>query len=358
MHIAPVFNGHKHAVVVLAFVERRHIVEVEVHNVNLRVVFPEVVAQHVYVVAPIPAHQHQVFAVEVAHAQFVLLRQAVVNGHRAADRFAGNFQPGALAQFQHGFIEDASHYVDGLAEVAEDFAGVFRGVFKGHNLKFHIGAIPLQARPQIHQHLRGRHWRSTDADDAFRLLHGVSGPGDGIFAILDDIPGVLVKGTPGPGEGKAAVRALKELEVQVFFQQVDLLDHRRRGDIQLFRSLVEAARIRHAEEGIELGVVHTHHPFHRGVVPIAPVGSAAAFIIKHFCGESSAGVYIWYMCGQNLKGRTYVNLSAPLACRKKPCVYANDSRSAPGQRKPRQIQPAICAGRAVHRQSGIQRPGK
>ena len=42
---------------------------------------------------------------------------------------------------------------------------------------------------------------------------------------------------------QAPVGADKKLQIQAFLQQINLLDNRRRGDIQLFRRFIKAARI-------------------------------------------------------------------------------------------------------------------
>ena len=52
------------------------------------------------------------------------------------------------------------------------------------------------------------------------------------------------------------MRADEELQAQALLQQVDLLDDRRRGDVQPLRRLVEAARLRDAEKRFKLGIVH------------------------------------------------------------------------------------------------------
>ena len=56
--------------------------------------------------------------VEVLEGEAVLPRQRVVDGDGAADGLPGELQPGALAEVEHGLIEDPRHYVDVLAQVA------------------------------------------------------------------------------------------------------------------------------------------------------------------------------------------------------------------------------------------------
>ena len=98
MDIPPVFDGHEHTVVVFALVEGPYIVEIKIRNMDLGMVFPQVVPEEVYIVAPVPAHEHQVFPIQILDGQLVLLGQMVMDGHGTADRLPGNFQPRALRQ--------------------------------------------------------------------------------------------------------------------------------------------------------------------------------------------------------------------------------------------------------------------
>ena len=63
MDIPPVFNGHEDTVIVFALVEDGHIIEIEVLNLYLRVVFPQVIPEKIHIVAPVPVHQHQLFPI-------------------------------------------------------------------------------------------------------------------------------------------------------------------------------------------------------------------------------------------------------------------------------------------------------
>ena len=183
-----------------------------------------------------------------------------MDGHRHTDWLLGKLQSIALSQVQHGLIEYPCHHVDMLPQIAENLPGVFQGIVKGDQLEFCGGAILLQLRPHLHQHLGGRHGRGANADYIFRLLHGVAGAGDRILAILDDVCCVLIKGLAGLGQLQAAVRADKQLQLQVFLQQIDLLNHRRGRYKQPLRRLVEAARLRHAEKRVQLRIVQKTHP--------------------------------------------------------------------------------------------------
>ena len=212
--------------------------------------------------------EHQVFAVQVLHGEAALGGQPVVDRHGAADRLARKLEPRALAQVQHGLVENAGHHVDVLPEVRQNLPSVFRRILKRHELELHVRAVRLQPWPQVHEHLRRRHRRGADADDVRALAHGVSGARHGIPAVLDDVFRILIQGFPGLGQHEAAVRAGEKLHLQTFLEQVDLLDDGRRGNIQPLRRLVEAAGVRHAQKGIELRVVHRcHRPFLRSLRP-------------------------------------------------------------------------------------------
>ena len=111
----------------------------------------------------------------------------MVDGYSNADWLFGQLQAGAAAQVQHGFVKHARHHVDGLPHISQNFPGVLRCVLIGHQLELHVGAGLPDLGPQVHQKLRGGHDGRADADDMVRLFHSVFGPGDGVFAVLDDI---------------------------------------------------------------------------------------------------------------------------------------------------------------------------
>ena len=183
----------------------------------------------------------------------------MMQAHRAADRLTRQLEPRAIAQAEHRLIEDAGHHIDVLAQIGQDLPGIFRRIVKGDELKADIRTHVVQARPQIHQHLRGRHQRSADADDAAAALHGIAGTRHRILAILDDISGVLDQRLACLCQHQAAVRAHEQLQAQALLKQVDLLDDRRRRDIQLFGGLVEAAGFSHTQKCIQLRIIHHAH---------------------------------------------------------------------------------------------------
>ena len=179
-----------------------------------------------------------------------------MNGHRASERRARQLQPGAVAQRQHGFIKDAAHDVDALAEITQNLPGVFRRVLEGDNLEFDIRAGFVHLRPELHENLRGGHGRRADADDVGILQHGVFRARHRIPAVLNDVFCVLIQAASGFGQRKPAMRAVKELHAQRFLQQVDLLDNGGRRDIRFLGGAAEAARIGDAQKCFKLGIVH------------------------------------------------------------------------------------------------------
>ena len=187
-----------------------------------------------------------------------------MDGNGAAQGLAEKFKAGALAQLQHGFIEDARHHINVLPQVFQNFPGVFRGVLKGDQLELDLRAEGVDLRPKLHQHLGGGHGRGSNADHPHILLHGVFGPCHRIPAILDDVPGVLIKGMPCFGEGKPPVGADKQFYPKGILQEIYLLDDRRGGDEGFLRRLVEAAGIGHLEKGLQLGIVHRASPSFSG----------------------------------------------------------------------------------------------
>lgn len=117
MDIVPALHRHQNTAPVHAVVEDAGVVKVEVHDLNLGVIFPDVIPQEVHIMAPPAPDQHQLFAVEILYRQAVFLGQRVVGRYSTADGFPGKFQSGAAAEFQHGIVKDAGHHIDVLAKV-------------------------------------------------------------------------------------------------------------------------------------------------------------------------------------------------------------------------------------------------
>ena len=87
MDVLPLGHRHQHTIVVFALVKGIHIVKVKIHNLDLRMVFPKIISQQIYLVAPFPTHHHEFFAIQILNGEPVFSRQPVMNGHRRADRF-------------------------------------------------------------------------------------------------------------------------------------------------------------------------------------------------------------------------------------------------------------------------------
>ena len=62
----------------------------------------------------------------------------MVNGNSAVERASDKLQSCAPPQLQHGLIENAAHHINVLSEICKDLSRIFRGVFKGDNLKFDV----------------------------------------------------------------------------------------------------------------------------------------------------------------------------------------------------------------------------
>ena len=61
--ISPIFHCHEDTVIILALVKCRYIIKIEIHNLDLWVVLPNVIPEQIYVMAPIPAHEHQFLSI-------------------------------------------------------------------------------------------------------------------------------------------------------------------------------------------------------------------------------------------------------------------------------------------------------
>lgn len=59
VNIPPVFYRHQHTIVVFALIKGVYIVKIEIHDMDLGMVFPDIVPQKVHIAAPFPAHEHR-----------------------------------------------------------------------------------------------------------------------------------------------------------------------------------------------------------------------------------------------------------------------------------------------------------
>ena len=187
--------------------------------------------------------------------------------HSAADRLARKLQCRTLAQGQHGLVEDPCHHIDVLPQMSQNLPGVFRGVVIGNQLELNAGTVLLNLGPQVHQYLGRRHGGCANAKHFLFPASGISGTGDGVFAILHDIPGVLGQRAPGLCENQPSMGAGEQSHPQAALQQIDLLDHSGRGDVQPLRRLVEAACFYHRQKRVQLRIVHGFPPFFLTYLP-------------------------------------------------------------------------------------------
>ena len=151
MDIGPAGDGQQHIVGVFAAIEHIHAVKIEVHNMDLGMVLPQIVPQLIHIVAPAPVHQHQIFSIQISNLQFIFCGQTVVDGYGAVERAANQFQPGTAPQVQHGVIENAAYDVDVLAQVGKNLSCVLRGILKGNDLEFDVRVQGLHLGPQTHR---------------------------------------------------------------------------------------------------------------------------------------------------------------------------------------------------------------
>ena len=126
MHTCPAGNGEQHIVGALAAIKNIHAVNIKIHNLNLRVVLPEIVPQPIHIMTPATMHQQQVFTMKVGKLQSILYRQPMMNGHCTLKWRAYQFQSGTAAQCQHGFVKNAAHDVDTSAQIAQNLPGIFQ----------------------------------------------------------------------------------------------------------------------------------------------------------------------------------------------------------------------------------------
>ena len=65
MDSCPTGNSQQNVIGVLTAVEHVHAVKIKIHNVNLRMVLPEVIPELIDIVAPAAVHQHEIFAIKI-----------------------------------------------------------------------------------------------------------------------------------------------------------------------------------------------------------------------------------------------------------------------------------------------------
>ena len=95
-----------------------------------------------------------------------------------------------------------------------------------------------------------------DAEDCADMIHD-------FLPIARAVEGLsnlkIISFGPRPTNFLACNAPIKQLYAQIFFQQIDLLDHRRRRNKALLRRPVKAPGIRYPQKGFQLGIVHCDH---------------------------------------------------------------------------------------------------
>lgn len=52
VNILPLLDSHQHAIIIFTLVKNTHIVEIKIHDLDLRMIFPKIIPQQVYIAAP------------------------------------------------------------------------------------------------------------------------------------------------------------------------------------------------------------------------------------------------------------------------------------------------------------------
>ena len=65
MDSCPTGDRQQNVIGVLAAVEHIHVVKVEIYDMDLRMVLPEVIPELIHIMAPAPVHQHEIFAIKI-----------------------------------------------------------------------------------------------------------------------------------------------------------------------------------------------------------------------------------------------------------------------------------------------------
>lgn len=65
MDSCPTGNSQQNVIGVLTAIEHIHVVKVEIYDMDLRMVLPEVISELIHIMAPSPVHQHEIFAIKI-----------------------------------------------------------------------------------------------------------------------------------------------------------------------------------------------------------------------------------------------------------------------------------------------------
>ena len=205
------------------------------------------------------AQHHHGLAVQVGQSQPLFARQRVFARDGNAVRAARNGQKVAPLQ-PLARIARADQKVKLLPQCLDLFKDAVVVVLKRDNVQPVAGETVVDLIPQVHERLAGVQDRRADTEglvhDAGCLLRF----GHGRRRSGEHLPRMPVDHLPGGRQRNAVVGALKQPQVQVAFQGVDLLDDRRGGNVQLFRRAVEAAAVRHADKTCQKRVEHPRPP--------------------------------------------------------------------------------------------------
>lgn len=153
----PCLDCHQDIIAVFAPVKGFHTVKVKVHDLNLGMVLPDFIPEHIHIMAPVPLHQHQPFSVQILNSQMIFIGEAVVDGYRTANRLSGYLKTVAVSQIQHRIVKNACHHIYVLSQIFQYLPCIFRCIFKGDELKFNLRAEFVNLRSKFHQNAGRRH---------------------------------------------------------------------------------------------------------------------------------------------------------------------------------------------------------
>lgn len=135
MNTRPCFYRHQYIVAALTAIENAHIIKIKINDVNLAMIFPYIVTETVYMVAPAAMNQHQIFPIQVLNRQLIFFCRRVLHGNSTAKGFPRYLKPCALTQAEHCFIKNPRNHIDMLTKVFQNLPCVFRCVLKRNELE-------------------------------------------------------------------------------------------------------------------------------------------------------------------------------------------------------------------------------
>lgn len=165
MDVLPGADGEKEPTFILAAVKNGGVIEIKVHDADIRMVLGEVLPERIDGRVPAPPDDHERFSCQIFHGEAVFCSQRMMERNGAAERLWPEGKRRAFPARKEIGIEKAGNNINRLAQMCQNVPRVFRRIFEGDELEFQAGAAGGNPGPKRNQKLARRHGRGTHADD-------------------------------------------------------------------------------------------------------------------------------------------------------------------------------------------------